>query len=406
MPTENAGAPRNFLRATLPADRSFCRIAIPLPFRARSYKTVSPWSRGAASVSKSVRKRSAKRKSPVRSQPREPRWVHYDDQKLLQMRICDLDLRIKGSEIEVRIERLYEELAGRNLNFRPHFWFSEEWFCPDGIPGIAVAFCLAHPRLMRLEKKQMLEVEGGTEEWCMRILRHEAGHAIDNAYGLHRRKSWRSMFGKYTQPYPDTYQPRPYSKSYVLHLDPWYAQSHPAEDFAETFAVWLKPRSRWRTQYEGWPARKKLEYVDALMEEIDGKKPLVSSRKTVDKVDTLRTTLAEHYAAKRARYSVDLPTYYDRELRRLFSDAPEHRSKPSASGFLRRIRPELRQMVARWTGQYQYTIDQILGDIIQRCRELNLRLAHSERQARKDALAMVTAQTMNYLHAGHHRFAL
>ena len=26
-----------------------------------------------------------------------------------------------------------------------------------------------------------------------------------------------------------------------MHLDPWYAQSHPDEDFAETFAVWLTP---------------------------------------------------------------------------------------------------------------------------------------------------------------------
>ena len=121
---------------------------------------------------------------------------------------------------------------------------------------------MAHPRLMRLERNQMLEVEGGTKTWCMRILRHEAGHAIDTAYRLHRRKSYKSTFGNYSDPYPEYYRPKPRSKKFVMHLEPWYAQSHPAEDFAETFAVWLMPRSRWRKKYEGWTALKKVELVD------------------------------------------------------------------------------------------------------------------------------------------------
>jgi hypothetical protein len=132
------------------------------------------------------------------------------------------------------------------LVFRPHFWLSDEWFCPDGEPGIAMPFYLAHPRLARLEMAQMREVEGGTREWCLRILRHETGHAIENAYRLRRRPRRRELFGRTSQPYPDSYSPRPYSKSFVRHLDAWYAQSHPDEDFAETFAVWLTPDSDWR----------------------------------------------------------------------------------------------------------------------------------------------------------------
>jgi len=357
-------------------------------------------------VAKSVRRKTRSRRAAPARKRRRTRWSRLDDAALFQMRICDFGLRIEGTELESRIKRLYRELRSRGLDFRPHFWLSEEWFCPDGVPGIAIPFYLAHPRLLRLEKKQMLEAEGSTEEWCMRILRHETGHAIDNAYQLHRRRRWRELFGSFSQPYPDTYQPKPYSRSYVLHLDPWYAQSHPAEDFAETFAVWLKPRSRWRSQYAGWPAAKKLEYVDALMAEIAEQKPVVTSRRRVDPVRNIRITLDAYYADKRRRYAVDLPKFYDRELKRLFSDRPQDRNKPSAAGFLRRNRAELRRMVSRWTGQYQYTIDQILGDIIERCRELNLRMTRSERHARKEALVMVTAQTMNYLHAGHHRFAL
>ena len=140
------------------------------------------------------------------------------------------------------------------------------------MPGIAIPFYLAHPRLRRLELTQVLEIEGGTREWCMMILRHEAGHAIENAYRLRQRPKRQALFGKSSEPYPDSYAPKPYSRSFVVHLDSWYAQSHPDEDFAETFAVWLTPGSNWRERYAGWPALRKLEYVDELMRGIAGQR--------------------------------------------------------------------------------------------------------------------------------------
>ena len=99
-------------------------------------------------------------------------WSDWDDERLLDLRLCDLDLRIEDSGLEDRIGELGQELEARGLTFRPHFWLSDEWFCPDGVGGIAVPFYLAHPRLARLEHAQMLEVEGGTREWCLTILRH------------------------------------------------------------------------------------------------------------------------------------------------------------------------------------------------------------------------------------------
>lgn len=343
---------------------------------------------------------------PRRRSSRQPFWADLPDKELLEVRLCDLGVQIEGTPIEERIERLYEELEARELSFRPHLWLSDEWFSPDGVPGIAVPFYLAHPRLMRLERKQMFEVEGGTEEWCMRILRHEAGHAIDTAYRLHFRRSWREVFGRYSEPYPEFYQPKPYSRSYVLHLDMWYAQSHPAEDFAETFAVWLRPRSRWRTQYRGWPALKKLQYVDRLMAEIRQERPQVVSRRHPAPLREMRKTLGEHYAEKRGHYGIDVPNFYDRELRRLFSDAPEHARNMPAATFLRRKRSELRRAVGEWTSQYQYTIDQVLGEMIDRAAELDLRLRRSPGATERDALVMLTVQVMNYLHGGRHRVAL
>lgn len=334
----------------------------------------------------------------------DPYLYELTDEELLDLRFSDLDVRIQGTPLEQRIDRLHRELQQKGIQFRPYFWLSDDWFTPDGITGVAIPFYLAHPRLMRLEGRQMLEVEGGTETWCMRILRHEAGHAIDNAYRLRRRKRYRELFGPSSQAYPQYYNPKPFSKSYVLHLDMWYAQSHPVEDFAETFAVWMTPRSAWRTQYDGWRALKKLQYVDELMAEVSSEKPPIKTRQHVDPLRSLNETLRSHYKRKRAHYAVDDANIYDQDLKRLFTNG--NSAGPSAAAFLRKIRPSLRKAVAHWTGQYLYTIDQILGEMIDRCRVLKLRLDRSEREVERDALIMLTMQTMNYLHSGHHRVAL
>lgn len=333
-------------------------------------------------------------------------WLNFDDRHLLQLRICELGLQLKGSRLEGPIEQLNAELEQRNLRFRPHTWLSSEWFSPDGVPGIGIPFFLAHPRLMRLEKKQMLEVEGGSHTWCMQILRHEAGHAIDTAFRLHRKKRWRELFGKYTTPYPDHYRPKPFSRDYVLHLHWWYSQAHPAEDFAETFAVWLNPNSRWRQRYQGWRALRKLEYVDEIMQQIAGQPAPVKNRILIDPVGDLPMTLGGYYRQKRLRYLETWPDFYDHDLRRLFSDAKEYSRQPTAASFLRTIRSELRTVVADWTGEYQYTIDQVVLDMIDRCRELSLRLTRPKEEVRLEAIVMVTMQTMNYMFSANHRIAL
>jgi hypothetical protein len=335
-----------------------------------------------------------------------PGWVDLPDEQLLDLRFADLGLHIEGSWLEPRIADLARELEARGLTFRPHHWLSAEWFSPDGVPGVAIPFYLAHPRLMRLEKAQMLEVEGGTPEWCMQILRHEAGHAFDNAYELRKRRRRVQLFGRPSVDYPDFYLPKPYSKSFVLHLDSWYAQSHPDEDFAETFAVWLTPDSDWRKRYAGWPALRKLEYMERLMRTIAGEPPAVRTRRKVEPIETLRMTLRRHYDGKRARYGTQYPDFYDRDLRRLFSDAPEHHRNRKASRFVQSIRRDVRRLVAEWTGSYQYTIDRVIEDMIVRSEELGLRLKFPEDRTKLDFTMVLTVQTMNYLHSGRHRVAL
>jgi hypothetical protein len=332
-------------------------------------------------------------------------WPEYGDEQLLDLRMADLPLVIQGVLAE-RISQIRAELDARGLRFPLHFYVSDEWFTPDGATAIAIPFYLAHPRLAALEEKQMFEVEGGEHEWCMRILRHEAGHAIDNAYRLRRRRQRREVFGPSALPYPESYAPKPYSKSFVLHLDAWYAQSHPDEDFAETFAVWLTPNSEWRQRYAGWKAERKLEYMDGLMESLRERPPVVDNPEEVDPLRKLRRTLRQHYRNKRRHYGVDYPNFYDRDLRRLFSAAPEFAGHITAAQFIRRIRRPVRRVVSSWTGIYQYTIDQVLEDMMARCRELKLRLAVSEDQARQEFTVLLTVQAMNYLHSGGHRVYL
>src|SRR5947209_7200433 len=336
----------------------------------------------------------------------DPAWAALSDEELLNVRMCDLGLSIEGTELEQRIATLNADLEARRLTFRPYFWLSDEWFTPDGVPGIAIPFYLAHPRLAKLELAQMLEVEGADPAECLRILRHEAGHAIDNAYQLRRRPTRRRLFGLPATPYPEYYTPKPYSKSFVQHLDHWYAQSHPDEDFAETFAVWLDPQAMWATRYAGWPAQRKLEYMDRLMRKLARRRPRVTSHRQVDPVRRLRKTLGDHYRKKREHYGLDHPDFYDRDLRNLFSDAAGYARNPSAARFVRKIRKEVRSTVASFTDSYQYTIDQLLQKIIERCREQNLRLTDSEESTKIDFMVFLTVQTMNYLHSGRHRVAL
>ncbi|MEO8256810.1 MAG: putative zinc-binding metallopeptidase [Acidobacteriota bacterium] len=336
----------------------------------------------------------------------DPEWASWPDEKLLDLRLCDLGVTIEGTDLEARIAEIVAELEARGLLFRPHYWLSDEWFTPDDVPGIAIPFYLGHPRLARLEAAQMLEVEGGDPESCLMILRHEAGHAIDNAYQLRGRARRRQLFGPPATPYPEYYTPKPYSKSFVQHLDHWYAQSHPDEDFAETFAVWLDPDSMWATRYAEWPALPKLEYMDRLMRSLTQRQASITSRRQLDPLPKLRKTLREHYRKKREHYGLDHPDFYESDLRKMFSDAPQYAANALAARFIRKIRKEVRGTVASFTDSYQYTIEQLIEGIIARCRDLNLHLTESEESTRIDFMLFLTVQTMNYLHSGRHRVAL
>ena len=319
----------------------------------------------------------------------------FTKRQLLATRICDLPLDVKHGQLGTRIQQLYTELQQQQFRFKPHFWLSDDWFCPDGIPGIAIPFYLAHKKLLKLERDMTLDVEGGDSQWCMNLLRHETAHALLNAYQLDKRKDWQKVFGNPAKTYPTTYWPRPYDKRFVLNLPNWYAQSHPHEDWAETFAVWLRPNSDWQQRYEHWPALKKLQFVDQLMGHIYNKSAKLKSRKTEHPISRITITLQEYYRDKLQRYDADGPEFIDRDLYKLFGHPKKASTAESASAFLLRTKKDIIESVENWGGEYRFRIDRTIRHMAKRCDQLGLQLYWKEEKVIIELVACLTMLVVN-----------
>jgi len=331
-------------------------------------------------------------------------WQMLPTEQLLDVRICNLHLKIAGTPLESRIKRLYRELDKKNIRFHPPCYLADEWFCPDGVPIIGIPFYLAHPRLYGLERKMMLEVEGGTEQWCMQLLRHETGHALNYAYRLYRKPRWREIFGPFETRYPGTGPRKPYSRSFVNHLADNYAQAHPDEDFAETFAVWLTPDSCWRERYRSWPALRKLLYIDRLIKGIRDKPPIVRKTETPWSASRMKMTLASYYKKKRRDLRHEFPGFFDPSLRRLFPVKPlPGISASPAAQFLDRRRKRLVNSVALWTGHRKFDIDKTIKLLTIRCDDLDLFIDKQEDECIADTAAFITA-AMGNIHGFRRKF--
>jgi len=326
------------------------------------------------------------------------------DDDFLETRICDLPVMIEGTWLAECVAELYAELEAKGISFKPECYLTDEWLTPEGETCIGIPFYLAHPALIRLEKKLMIDAEGETREWCMKLLRHEAGHAICHAYRFNKRKQWQNIFGPSSAEYKDTYQYRPYSKNYVRHLDGYYAQYHPDEDFVETFAVWLTPNLDWQKQYQGWKAFEKLKYIDKIMGEVVGHVPPVTSKEKFWRVSTLRTTLRNHYKKKRQFWAEEFPDFHDVFLKRNFSEADEgKKGLPKVADLIRHHRRQILGVVSKHSGGRKYVINDLLKDIQKRSRELKLVVSEEEARFTMNLSVYVTSLIMNYLYTGRFR---
>jgi hypothetical protein len=328
--------------------------------------------------------------------PASRRWK-ATRRELLRTRICDLGLKLAGSPLERFAERLKRELHAKGLRFRPEFYLADSWGCPDRTPVVGIPFYLADRRLSRIEKEKTGRLEDSRE--IMMLLRHEAGHAVNYAYRLWQDPEWREVFGAFTRPYREAFRPRPRSRRFVRHLSvrrygPTYAQKHPDEDFAETFAVWLTPRSGWRKRYRGWPAMRKLEYVDELMHRIGRRAPRTTGGKLFRPVERLGTLLAGRYGRRGLRRRSRMENYLDGRLRRVFPPTNSPYALP-AEALLRRHRRELRRQVASWSGASIVRSEAVLARLACRAGALGMKLPRSQgRRKLRDVTAVAAAIAM------------
>lgn len=322
-------------------------------------------------------------------------------ESLLGQRISDLGLAIHGTRVERLVHQLYEELEAKGLSFRPPVYLSDQWGCPDGTPLIGVPFYLADPRLERLESEMSLIVEDDRE--AMRFLRHEAGHAFNYAFELYERPDWRETFGSFTTPYRERYAVNPFSREHVRHILGWYAQKHPDEDFAETFAIWLTPGFDWRREFEGWPAMRKLEYVDRVMREIAELNPEPPLPEEDDlPVEAMRYSIAEHYEEETEAAPIEDERQFDVDLRQIFVQRDDAPAGEDAGSFLRRHCREIVTRVAFWTSEHPSIVRSLIDVLRRRADALGMRVGSLEAATLVELTAFATAVVM--MHRNTHVF--
>ena len=290
------------------------------------------------------------------------------DENLYALRLCDLPLRNIKSQLAKYKRRLVQELRSRGIHFEFHLYISDEWFCPDGVPGIALPFYLFHPQLMEIEKRECRQVEGRNFHQQLKYLRHELGHCIDNAFRLRRNSLRQKVFGESSQSYPKSYWPKKYSRNFVHYLGENYAQSHPDEDFAETFAVWLDPDIDGFTKYTGTRAYEKLCLMDELMERVAREKQKLNNGYRVDSIEKMKHSLRTHYYRKKLRRGWNHEKRIDQEIGRFFAVDQGRGLSLSVGQYLRRERKNLSKRIAEKTGAYTYQVQWAIDKTITSAR--------------------------------------
>lgn len=316
-------------------------------------------------------------------------------QTLMGRKISELGLAIEGTRVERMVDQLYRELEAKGVRFKPPVYLSDQWGCPDRTPLIGVPFYLADPRLERIEDDFAEGIESDQES--MRFMRHEAGHAFNYAYRFYDRADWRQTFGPFSRPYRERYKADPFSHNYVRHILGWYAQKHPDEDFAESFAVWLTPDLDWRNAYRGWGALAKLQYVDRVMSEIRDEPPDVPSPTDDDlPVASMRYSIADHYNGLSDSIPIADSPIFDGDLRNIFATGTESPQGQTAEDFLKSHRREIVGRIAYWTGESTSSVRQLIDMLSKRAASLDLRVRGLEASTLIELTAFGTAVMMNY----------
>lgn len=328
------------------------------------------------------------------------------EEAVFGMKIKDLGLSIAGTALAPVIAAFRREMASAGVGaLDPRFYLSHEWGVPMGTVAIAIPFYLARPDLAEIQLRHSGFIEGLEPARTYRYLRHEMGHVFNYAHELFRRADWRETFGAFEDPYIDDYRPIPFDRRYVRHLPGWYAQKHPDEDFAETFAVWMTPGGEWRSDYRAWPvALAKLEYCDRIVREMASSVPLVTAVECDEDAAELEWTVGDFYKSSETSEPA-LPDGLDSMLRESVADCADDDAIDSTSvdSLIERLRFDLCAGVFQWTGFAPDRVDRLLSRLREAARALDLKYRTEREPTVVSALtAMITAIAMKFVMGGTH----
>jgi hypothetical protein len=321
--------------------------------------------------------------------------------------IRDLKLTIEGTRLEPVVSEFGRELESVGIRrLRPRFYLSTEWGVAFNTVAIGIPFYLARPDLTALHVERHGHIEGFGPIDILRYLRHEMGHVVCYGYKLYDEPEWVNLFGSITQPYVEEYRPAPFSRRYVRHLPGWYAQKHPDEDWAETFAVWMTPGLDWRTEYGDRPAAlAKLTYCDRTLVRLRDIDPLVTASDLDEDVGQIAISADEFYRAQ--SLPAEFPLGLDGALRAIFEDlgAPEDLTsiapRKPASALIRKNERVLMANVYRWTGHFPERTRALLRHLAERAEGLNQVYPEDREMPAIAAITtLVTALAMNHVHRG------
>jgi hypothetical protein len=325
----------------------------------------------------------------------------FRESHLSAVQLKDLAQTIEGTPLEPIVKEFESELERAGIRrVQPRFFLASEWGVPFPSTCIGIPFYLARPELTALHAERSGFVEGASRQDILRYLRHEMGHVVNYAYRLYDEEEWTKHFGSFTQPYVEEYRPVPFSRRYVRYLPGWYAQKHPDEDWAETFAVWLTPGSDWRREYVDRPqVIAKLEYCERTMQALASRDPLLPALDSPVDEDDLAETFGHFYAA---RTEGDAPPGLDGALRAVFEELGQDAAqRRPAAALIRRLERDLMINVYRWTGHFPERTRTLVRHLARRAEELQqVYAADREEQAILGVTTLVTALAMNHVYGG------
>lgn len=308
--------------------------------------------------------------------------------------ISYIPLQIKNSPLERLIKEILQEIRRKNLLMTPEFYLSDEFGCVQNTATIGIPFYLAHPDLQELDrlvgsqKGQIL-----TEGHIKSILRHECGHAFFYTYEVYKKNKALKIFGDFDSRSISLQNIVPDSDDYVDYLarcgtaSAGYSQTHPEEDFADTFGACVDPNFK-KTSVQGM-AVKKLDYAKDLMQKYAGKNISGLAHEFHKPASEIKETLESFFRRRFGPFDIkyfrrEATGYADLHLKRVFSShAPLDRNHISAARFLEKNKKWFIERSRSWTKKPALT-EQLVLKSIERAKVLRMTLAKANFQkARK-----------------------